>query len=55
MTIDDNIKSEETKEAAKGTSGFNQWNVFFWKLIRSLVVIVAGMTVIYLVCRWLIY
>ena len=55
MTIEDNTKAEGTKDKTKSASNFGQWNVFVWKLIRPLAVIVAGMTVIYLVCRWLIY
>lgn len=55
MTLEDNIKSEKTKDETKAISDFSLWNAFFWKLIKSLAVIVAGMTIIYLVCRWLIY
>ncbi len=55
MMIEENTKSEETKDATEGTPDFGQWSTFVWKLIRSLAVIVAGTTVIYLVCRWLIY
>jgi hypothetical protein len=55
MTLEENTKSEETKEEARDTSDFVLWSAFAWKLIRSLAIIVAGTTVIYLVCRWLIY
>jgi len=52
---ENNTIAEETKDASKGTSDFNLWSAFVWKLIRSLAVIVAGTTAIYLICRWLIY
>jgi len=55
MTIEDNTKPEETKDAIKGASDFVQWNAFFWKLIRSLAIIVAATTAIFFICKWLIY
>ena len=55
MTLEDNIKSEETKDATKGTSDFVLWNVFFWKLIKRLLIIAVGTTAIVYICRWLIY
>jgi len=55
MMIEGNTKSEETKDMIKGSSDFVQWNAFFWKLIRSLAIIVAATTAIFFICRWLIY
>jgi hypothetical protein len=55
MNIEDNTKSEATKDATNGTSDFGQWNVFAWKLIRSLAIIAAGTTAIFFICKWLIY
>ena len=55
MTIEDNTKSGETKDATEGTSDFGQWNAFAWKLIRSLAIIAVGTTAIFFICKWLIY
>jgi len=55
MTIEESTKSENTKNATEGAPDFVQWNVFFWKLIRSLAIIVAATTVIFFTCKWLIY
>ncbi|MHC4183705.1 MAG: hypothetical protein ACYSR0_10175 [Planctomycetota bacterium] len=38
----------------KGTSDIGQWGTFIWKLFRSLALVVAGTTLIYFICRWLI-
>jgi hypothetical protein len=55
MTIEENTKSEETNDATNGTSDFDQWSAFAWKLIRSLAIIAAGTTAIFFICKWLIY
>ncbi len=55
MTLEENTKSEKANDATKGTSDFNLWITFVWKLVRSLAITLAGGTVIYLICRWLIY
>jgi hypothetical protein len=53
-TQDDNTKIEGTEVTTKGTSDFGQWGTFIWKLFRSLALIVAGATLVYFICRWLI-
>jgi len=55
MMIEENTKSEETKETIKGALYLVQWSAFAWKLIRSLAIIVAATTAIFFICRWLIY
>jgi len=55
MTLEENTRSDETKDATKGTSDFKLWSTFVWKFVRSLAITLAGGTVIYLICRWLIY
>ena len=50
----DNTKLAGMKGTAKGTSGFNLWNEFIWKFLRSLIFTVAGGALVYLICRWLI-
>ena len=55
MTLEENTKLEEAKDATDGTPDFGQWNAFAWKLIRSLVIIAAGTTAIFFICKWLIY
>jgi hypothetical protein len=55
MTIENNTKSEEAKDATNSTSDFGQWNAFAWNLIRSLAIVAAGTTAIVFICRWLIY
>jgi len=54
MTQVDNTKVDGTKVTTKGTSDFSQWGVFIWKLFRSLALVVAGATLVYFICRWLI-
>jgi len=41
------------KVITKGTSGFNEWAIAIWRFLRSLIVTVIGVTLIYLICRWL--
>ncbi len=53
-TQEDNTKVEGTKVTTKGTSDFSQWGTFIWKLFRSLALTVAGATLVYFICRWLI-
>jgi hypothetical protein len=55
MTLEENTKSEESKDADNGTSDLVQWNAFAWKLIRSLAIVAAGTTAIVFICKWLIY
>jgi hypothetical protein len=55
MMIEDNTKPEETNDEIINASDFVQWNAFFWKLIRSLAIIVAATTAIFFICKWLIY
>lgn len=55
MTLEENTKSEEAKDATDGTPDFGQWNAFAWNLIRSLAIVAAGTTAIVFICRWLIY
>jgi hypothetical protein len=55
MTLEENTKVEESKDGTKETSDFVLWNVFFWKLIKRLLIIGAGTTAIVYICRWLIY
>jgi len=55
MAIEDNTKPEETNDEIISASDFVQWNAFFWKLIRSLAIIVAATTAIFFICKWLIY
>jgi hypothetical protein len=54
MTQEDSTKAEGTEVTTKDTSDFGQWGVFIWKLFRSLALVVAGVTLIYFICRWLI-
>jgi hypothetical protein len=54
MTQVDNAKVEGTEVTTKGTSDFSQWSIFIWKLLRSLALVVAGATLVYFICRWLI-
>ncbi len=51
---DDNTKIEGTEVTTKDTSDFGQWGTFIWKLFRSLALVVAGATLVYFICRWLI-
>jgi hypothetical protein len=55
MTLENNTKLEEDKDESKGSPDLGQWNVFFWKLIKRLLIIGAGTTAIVYICRWLIY
>jgi hypothetical protein len=55
MKLENNTKADETKDETKGSSDFALWNIFFWKLIRSLAIIAAGTTAIFFICKWLIY
>jgi hypothetical protein len=54
MTQEDNTKVERTEVTTKGTSDLGQWGTFIWKLFRSLALTVAGATLVYFICRWLI-
>jgi hypothetical protein len=53
-TQEDDTKVEGMKVTTKGTSDFSQWSTFIWKLFRSLALTVAGATLVYFICRWLI-
>ncbi len=54
MTQEDNTKVEGTEVKTKDTSDFGQWSTFIWKLFRSLALTVAGATLVYFICRWMI-
>jgi len=54
MTQEDDTKVEGIKVTTKGSSDFSQWSTFIWKLFRSLALVVAGATLVYFICRWLI-
>jgi len=55
MTQGDDTKTEETKMTTKGSSDFGQWGIFVWKLLRASALVAAGVTLMYFICRWLIY
>ncbi|GAX60293.1 permeases of the major facilitator superfamily [Candidatus Scalindua japonica] len=55
MTQENNTIEEETTEESRDTPDFVQWSAFFWKLIKSLLIVGAGTTAIVYICRWLIY
>ena len=47
-------KEEEANVTTKDTSNASLWITSIWKFCRSLALTIAGCTLVYLVCKWLI-
>ncbi len=54
MTQEDKIKDDKDKVSSKDTLNTGLWIKSIWKFCRSLAFTIAGGTLIYLVCKWLI-
>ncbi len=54
MTQEDITKEKEANITTKDTSNDSLWIPSIWKFCRSLALTIAGVTIIYLVCKWLI-
>jgi hypothetical protein len=54
MAQEDNTKEKEANVSTKDTSNTGLWITSIWKLCRSLALTIAGCTLVYLVCKWLI-
>ena len=46
---------EGTRVTTKGASDFNEWVTAVWRFLRSLTITAIGVTLIYIICRWMIY
>ncbi len=54
MSEDYKAKKEEANITNKDTPDTGLWIKSIWKFFRSLAFTIAGGTIIYLVCKWLI-